>query len=42
MPRQALATAQGDRLGMLLRHVYGRSAFYTRKLDDAGGVAAVA
>jgi phenylacetate-CoA ligase len=36
MPRQALATAQGDRLGMLLRHVYGRSAFYTRKLDDAG------
>ena len=36
MPRQALATAQGERLDMLLRHVHGRSAFYTRKLDDAG------
>ena len=36
MPRQALATAQGERLGELLRHVHGRSPFYTRKLDDAG------
>ena len=36
MPRQVLVSAQAERLSVLLRHVYGRSAFYTRKLDAAG------
>ena len=36
MPRQVLVSAQAEQLGVLLRHVYGRSAFYTRKLDAAG------
>jgi phenylacetate-CoA ligase len=36
MPRQVLAAAQAERLGALLHHVYGRSAFYTRKFDAAG------
>jgi phenylacetate-CoA ligase len=31
-----MSAAQGRRLSDLLRAVYGRSAFYTRKLDDAG------
>jgi phenylacetate-CoA ligase len=36
MPRQVLAAAQAERLGALLHHVYGRSAYYTRKFDAAG------
>jgi phenylacetate-CoA ligase len=36
LDRDALAAAQGRRLKELLRHVHGRNAFYTRKLDAAG------
>lgn len=36
MIRPAATTAQAERLGTLLRHVHGRSPFYTRKLDAAG------
>jgi len=34
--RDILATDQSNRLAQLLRHVYGRNPFYTRKLDTAG------
>ena len=34
--RDELSARQGKRLGQLLTHIYGRSAFYTRKLDAAG------
>jgi phenylacetate-CoA ligase len=34
--RGELAEAQGRRLAHLLSSIYGRNAFYTRKLDDAG------
>lgn len=34
--RPSLRLAQGQRLSRLLREIYGRSAFYTRKLDGAG------
>jgi phenylacetate-CoA ligase len=34
--RDALASAQGQRLAELVTAIYGRNAFYTRKLDDAG------
>jgi phenylacetate-CoA ligase len=34
--RSAIAAAQSERLSWLLQRVYGQSAFYTRKLDDAG------
>lgn len=36
LDRVALGALQGRRLAELLRTVYGRSAFYTRKLDGAG------
>ena len=36
LDRAALGALQGRRLAELLRTVYGRSAFYTRKLDGAG------
>jgi phenylacetate-CoA ligase len=36
MPAQALAAVQAERLEALLRHVHGRSPFYTRKLEAAG------
>ncbi len=34
--RAALVQAQGRRLSQLLHAIYGRNAFYTRKLDAAG------
>jgi phenylacetate-CoA ligase len=34
--RRTLAARQGVRLGRLLSAIYGRSAFYTQKLDQAG------
>jgi phenylacetate-CoA ligase len=34
--RRALADVQGRRLAALLREIYGRNAFYTRKFDEAG------
>jgi len=34
--RQALSSVQGRRLEELLGYVYGRNAFYTRKLDQVG------
>jgi phenylacetate-CoA ligase len=34
--RSQLATHQGRRLAELLAAIYGRNAFYTRKLDEAG------
>jgi len=34
--RDILATDQSNRLAQLLRHIYGRNPFYTRKLDQAG------
>ncbi len=36
LDRQALAALQSDRLGRLLRTIYGRNPFYTRKFDAAG------
>jgi phenylacetate-CoA ligase len=36
LDRQALALHQGRRLAQLLSVTYGRNAFYTRKLDEAG------
>lgn len=36
LDRDALATLQGQRLQRLLAAVYGRNAFFTRKLDEAG------
>lgn len=36
MAGSTLAAAQGERLDALVRHVHGRSPFYTRKLDEAG------
>ena len=36
LDREALAAAQGRRLSELLAAIYGRNAFYTRKLDAAG------
>ena len=34
--RRELSTRQGERLTELLKHVYGRSRFYTHKIDAAG------
>ena len=34
--RETLSALQGRRLGQLLTDIYGRSAFYTRKLEEAG------
>jgi phenylacetate-CoA ligase len=34
--RASIARQQGERLRGLLSQVYGKNAFYTRKLDDAG------
>ena len=34
--RRDLAARQGHRLAQLLAATYGRSPFYTRKLDEAG------
>src|SRR5258705_1710541 len=34
--RQTLITHQGRRLKELLGAIYGRNAFYTRKLEEAG------
>lgn len=36
LERAALAAYQGERLTGLLRTIYGRNAFYTRKFDAAG------
>jgi phenylacetate-CoA ligase len=36
LDRGDLAAAQGRRLAQLLSSIYGRNAFYTRKLDEAG------
>ena len=36
LDRVALLDAQGERLASLLASVYGRNAFYTHKLDEAG------
>jgi phenylacetate-CoA ligase len=36
LDRGDLAAAQGRRLAQLLSAIYGRNAFYTRKLDEAG------
>lgn len=36
MAGSGLAAEQGERLGALVRHVHGRSRFYTRKFDEAG------
>ena len=36
LDRGELAAAQGRRLAHLLSTIYGRNAFYTRKLDEAG------
>jgi phenylacetate-coenzyme A ligase PaaK-like adenylate-forming protein len=36
LDRDALAAAQGQRLSELIATIYGRNAFYTRKLDEAG------
>jgi len=36
LDRDALSAAQGRRLSELINAIYGRNAFYTRKLDDAG------
>ncbi len=36
LDRQAIALHQGQRLAQLLSATYGRNAFYTRKLDEAG------
>ncbi len=36
LDRRELAARQGERLTLLLPRIHGRSAFYTRKLDDAG------
>jgi phenylacetate-CoA ligase len=34
--RDVLASVQGQRLAELVNAIYGRNAFYTRKLDEAG------
>ena len=36
MSRQGVEAAQATQLGALLRHVHGRSPFYTKKFDAAG------
>jgi phenylacetate-CoA ligase len=36
LDRDALADVQGRRLSQMVATIYGRNAFYTRKLDDAG------
>jgi phenylacetate-CoA ligase len=36
LDRDALAVVQGRRLAHLIAAIYGRNAFYTRKLDEAG------
>ncbi|HKE85892.1 MAG TPA: AMP-binding protein [Vicinamibacterales bacterium] len=36
LDRGALADVQGRRLSQMVATIYGRNAFYTRKLDDAG------
>src|SRR5262245_18123548 len=36
LDRDALIAIQGQRLGDLIRAIYSRNAFYTRKFDDAG------
>lgn len=36
LDRDALIAVQGRRLGELVAAIYGRNAFYTRKLDEAG------
>ena len=36
LDRDALLASQGRRLSALIHGIYGRNAFYTRKLDEAG------
>ena len=36
LDRDALAAVQGRRLAELIAGIYGRNAFYTQKLDEAG------
>src|SRR5262245_5855199 len=36
LERRKLVEWQGSRVAQLLKHIYGRNAFYTRKLDAAG------
>ena len=36
LDRRELSARQGERLTALISRIYGRNAFYTRKLDEAG------
>ena len=36
MPRKALESLQIEKLRSVLKEIYGRNRFYTRKLDAAG------